>query len=179
MLNHVSKRGIRSLVVFTIFVKSTSCHSIIVKCSRQPSDKNGDLSNFTVWSNFYSIKAPKKPSVGGYQIYRSTSNTGGTEYGYRLIAATEGGGNSSQGRNNERDGVSNHRGLDCFHNSYFYRHRPKKTSKFSQCHWPLWEEFTGHRWIPITGACKITLQMFPFDDVIIYWDYYHDTLSSL
>ena len=32
-------------------------------------------------------------------------------------------------------------------------------------HWPLWGEFTGHRWIPHTKASNA--EMCPFDDVIM------------
>ena len=38
--------------------------------------------------------------------------------------------------------------------------------------WPLWGEFTGHRWIPHKG--QVTRKMFPFDDVIM-----HTALMSL
>ena len=34
-------------------------------------------------------------------------------------------------------------------------------------HWPLWGEFTGHRWIPCTKGQK-TRKMFPFNDVIVH-----------
>ena len=53
-----------------------------------------------------------------------------------------------QWRHNERDGISNHRRLDCLPNSLFWR-RPKKKIK-APCYWPLWGEFTGDRWIPRT-----------------------------
>ena len=33
------------------------------------------------------------------------------------------------------------------------------------CHWPLWGEFAGHRWIPLIKASNA--EIFPFDDVII------------
>ena len=47
-------------------------------------------------------------------------------------------------RYNDRDGVSNHRRLDCLLN-HLFRRRSKKTSKLRVSHWPLWGEFTGHR----------------------------------
>ena len=53
-----------------------------------------------------------------------------------------------QWRHNERDGVSNHRGLDCLLNRLF-RPRSKKTS--NSCHWLLWGESTGDYWIPHKG----------------------------
>ena len=45
-----------------------------------------------------------------------------------------------QWRHNEREGVSNHRRLDCFPNIYF-RRRSKEISKL---------RFTGDRWIPLS-----------------------------
>ena len=63
-----------------------------------------------------------------------------------------------QWRHNERDGVSNHRRLDCLHNRLFSR-RSKETSKF---------RVTGiHRW-PVDSPHKgpVTRQMFLFDDII-------------
>ena len=51
-------------------------------------------------------------------------------------------------RQNERDGVSNHQRLDCLLSCLFKR-RSKKKIKASH-HWPLWEEFTGDWWIPLT-----------------------------
>ena len=70
-----------------------------------------------------------------------------------------------QWRHNERNGVPNHRRLDCLLNRLF-RRRSKKASK-----------------LRITGLCEgnppvigrfphkrsVTREMFPFDDVIINW----------
>ena len=71
---------------------------------------------------------------------------------------------SLQWRHNERDGVSNHRRLNCLL-SCLFRYRSKKTSK-----------------LRVTGLCRgnppvaggfpsqpgpVTWKMFPFDDVII------------
>ena len=72
-------------------------------------------------------------------------------------------GNTLQWRHNERDGVSNHRRLDCLLNRLF-KHRSKKTSK-----------------LRVTGSCEgihrgsvdyphkgpVTLKMFSFADVIM------------
>ena len=37
------------------------------------------------------------------------------------------------------------------------------------CHWPLWGEFTGDPWIPRKKG-PATPKMFPFDDVIMYYN---------
>ena len=58
------------------------------------------------------------------------------------------GGRSLQWRHNERTGVSNHRRFDCLFNRLFIR-RSKKISKL-RVTVPLWGEFTGNRWIPLT-----------------------------
>ena len=65
-----------------------------------------------------------------------------------------------QWRLNERNGVSNHRRLDCLLNCLLGR-RSKKTSKL----WPLWGI---HQW-PLDFPHKepVTWKMFPFDDAII------------
>ena len=52
-----------------------------------------------------------------------------------------------QWRHNEHDGVSNHQPYDCLLNRLF-KAQLKETSKLHG--WPLWGEFTGHRWIPRT-----------------------------
>ena len=67
-----------------------------------------------------------------------------------------------QWRHNERDGVSNHRRLDCLLNRLF-RRWSKKTSKLR--HWPLWRRSTGDHWISL--AKSVTREMPPFDDVIM------------
>ena len=70
-----------------------------------------------------------------------------------------------QWRHNERDGVSNHRRLDCLPNRLF-RRGSKKTSKLS---------VTGlcEGKPPVTGGFPhkgpATRKMFPFDDVIMIW----------
>ena len=46
-----------------------------------------------------------------------------------------------QWRHNERDGVSNHRRLDCLHNRFFQA-QIKENIKAPR-HWPLWGDFTG------------------------------------
>ena len=53
-------------------------------------------------------------------------------------------------RHNERVSVSNHElpVRDCLLNRSF-KARIKENIK-APCHWPLWGEFTGHRWIPLT-----------------------------
>ena len=53
-----------------------------------------------------------------------------------------------QWRHNDRYGVSNHQAHDCLLNRLF-RRRSKKNIKAPR-HWPLWGEFTGDRWIPLT-----------------------------
>ena len=58
-------------------------------------------------------------------------------------------------RYNERDGVSNHQRLDGFLNRLF-RCRTKKNIKAPR-HWPLWGEFTGDRWIPLTKAENVSI----------------------
>ena len=69
-------------------------------------------------------------------------------------------GKSLQWRHNERDGVSNHRHLDCLFNCVF-RRRSKKTSKL-RVTGPLWGEFTGDWWIPVQGASNA-------ENVSIWW----------
>ena len=68
-----------------------------------------------------------------------------------------------QRRHNERNGVSNHRRLQCLLNRLF-RRRWKKTSKL-QRYCPLWGGI--HGW-PVYSPHKgpVTQKMFPFDDVI-------------
>ena len=50
-----------------------------------------------------------------------------------------------QWRHNDRDGVSNHRRLDCFLNRFF--HVQIKENMKAPRHWPLWGEFSGYRWM--------------------------------
>ena len=52
-----------------------------------------------------------------------------------------------QWRHNRRDGFSNHQPRDCLSNRLF---RQIKENIEAPRHWPLWGEFTGHRWIPLT-----------------------------
>ena len=52
---------------------------------------------------------------------------------------------SLQLRHNERDGVSNHQLRDCLP-SRLFKAQIKENIKVP-CHWPLWGEFTGDRWI--------------------------------
>ena len=74
---------------------------------------------------------------------------------------------TSQWRNNERDGVSNHQPHDCLLNRLF-RHRSKKTSK------PRVTGLCGgiHR-PPVNSPHKgpVTRKMFPFDDVIMSYSW--------
>ena len=74
-----------------------------------------------------------------------------------------------QWRHNERDGVSNHRCLDCLFNRFF-RRRSKTTSKL---------HVTGlcegiYRW-PVNSPQKgpVTRTMFPFDNVIMMLLYFY------
>ena len=55
---------------------------------------------------------------------------------------------SSQWRHNEYDGVSNHQRHDSLLNRLFKAQIKENINVPS--HWPLWEEFTGDRWIPRT-----------------------------
>ena len=66
------------------------------------------------------------------------------------------------------DGVSNHRRPGCLLNHLFWC-RSKKTSK-ALCHWPLWGEFTGDQWIPLTRASNA-------ENVCIWW--HHHGLFSV
>ena len=54
----------------------------------------------------------------------------------------------SQWRHNDGDGVSNHQPHDCLLNRLF-KVQIKENIKDPR-HWPLWGEFTGDRWIPLT-----------------------------
>ena len=71
-----------------------------------------------------------------------------------------------QRRHNERDGVSNHRLLDCFAQLFVYA-QIKGNIKALR-HWPLYGESTDDRWISLTkcqwhGRC-------PFDDgIMLNW----------
>ena len=49
---------------------------------------------------------------------------------------------------NERDGVSNHRRLDCLPNRTSAHEKNIKASRY----WPLLGESTGHQWIPLTNG---------------------------
>ena len=97
-----------------------------------------------------------------------------------------------QWRHNERDGVSNHQPHHCFLNRLFqaqmkeniksprWRLKSPASPLFPQPfiqaqmkeniksprHWPLWGEFTGHRWNPPHKG-PVTRKIFPFDDVIM------------
>ena len=76
---------------------------------------------------------------------------------------------TSQWRHSERDGVTNHRRLDCLLKRYF-RRRSKKTSKL--CVTGLCEG-TGDRWIaPESGSnaenCSIWLRHHIFDVMMLY-----------
>ena len=69
-----------------------------------------------------------------------------------------------QWRRNERDGVSNHRRLDCLPNSFCSgadqrKHQISASLAFVR----------GIRWWPVNSKRKrpVTLKMFPFDDVIM------------
>ena len=55
-----------------------------------------------------------------------------------------------QWRHDGRDGVSNHQPHDCLFIRLF-RRRSNENIKAPR-HWPLWGEFTGHRWIPRTNS---------------------------
>ena len=67
--------------------------------------------------------------------------------------------NTLQWPHDKSDGVSNLRRLYCFLNRLF-GHRSKNIK--APRHWPLWEEFTGHRWILRTKACDA-------ENVSIWW----------
>ena len=60
---------------------------------------------------------------------------------------------------NERNGVLNHRYLDCLLNHLF---KCKKENIKAPRHWPLWGESTGDRWIPLTKASNA-------ENVSIWW----------
>ena len=66
-----------------------------------------------------------------------------------------------QWRHNEHDDISNHWCLSGLLNCLF-RCRSKKTSTEALCHWPLWGEFTGGQWIPLTRASNVK-------NVSIWW----------
>ena len=68
-----------------------------------------------------------------------------------------------QWRNNEHDGVSNHRHHNCSL-KHLSRQGQRKNIKVPR-HWSLWGDFTGDRWIPRTKASNA--EMSPFDDVIM------------
>ena len=53
-----------------------------------------------------------------------------------------------QWRHNDCDGVSDPRRPDCFLNRFFQAQIKENTKALR--HWPLWGEFTGPRWIPLT-----------------------------
>ena len=53
---------------------------------------------------------------------------------------------TSQWCHNECDGVSNHQPHECL-----FKAQIKENIK-APCHWPLWGEFTGDRWIPRTNG---------------------------
>ena len=55
---------------------------------------------------------------------------------------------SLQWHHNEWDGVSNHQPHDCLFNHLFKAQSKENIQALR--HWPLWGEFTGDRWIPLT-----------------------------
>ena len=57
-----------------------------------------------------------------------------------------------QWRHNERDGVANHSRLDCLLKPFV--HAQIKEIVKAPRHWPLWGEFTGGLWIPLTKGQK-------------------------
>ena len=71
---------------------------------------------------------------------------------------------SLQWCDNERDGVSNHRRLECLLNRLF-RRRSKKTSNFASLALVRWIHW-GPGNSPYTWP--VTRKMFPFDDVIMF-----------
>ena len=70
--------------------------------------------------------------------------------GHSSICVLCGAFNQLQERHNERDSVSNHQPHDCLLNRLF-KAQIKENIEAPR-HWPLWEEFTGDRWIPRTKA---------------------------
>ena len=72
-------------------------------------------------------------------------------------------------RYNDHDGVSNHQPHGCLLNRLF-RRRSKKTSKLR-----ITGLCVGNSLGPVNSQHKrpVTRKMFPFDDVIMYFDYHH------
>ena len=60
--------------------------------------------------------------------------------------------------------ASNHRRFGCFSQPFVQAHI-KENIKASR-HWPLWGDFTGDRWIPLTKG-QYRGKKFPCDDVIM------------
>ena len=76
--------------------------------------------------------------------------------------------NTLQWHHNECNGISNHQHLDCLLSHLFMR-RSKKTSKLRvtglcEGNSPVTSEFPAQR--------SVTWKMFPFDDIIMFWDKY-------
>ena len=82
--------------------------------------------------------------------------------------------NPLQWRHNERDGVSNHRGLDCLLNRLS---RPRSNETSTLCVTGLCE---GVHWWAVVSPHKgpVTRKMFPFDDVIIHRIYFATSSNS-
>ena len=81
-----------------------------------------------------------------------------------LVSIRSWGISALQWRHNERDGISNHRRIDCLLNRLF-RRRSKKTSKLRVTDLCVgihrWRVNSPHKW-------SVTLKMFLFDDVIMW-----------
>ena len=91
--------------------------------------------------------------------------------GRYILAATCSISVSLQWRHNERDGVSNHRRLDCSLRLLF-----RRISRKHQSSVPLAFVRGIHQWLvnsPHKGT--VTWRMLPFDDVIMWWYVHHTT----
>ena len=102
----------------------------------------------TTASLYWTIFSAKAPSCGT-PPYNVTNIDGHLSiFTVPVLSYKRRGNEWRRWRHVERDGVSNHRRLDCLLNLLF-RHKSKKTSNAPR-HWPLCGESTGDRWIPLT-----------------------------
>ena len=108
-----------------------------------------------------------KIRLDGYPIWRKVYYTLILRESYKYTKAVIIMIGPLQWLHDERDCVSNHRYLGCLLNRLFRRKSEKKIQ--ATCHWHLWGEFTGERWIyPHKG--QVILKMFPLNDVIIQYE---------
>ena len=99
-------------------------------------------------SNMYiMVSQPKQWLLGDVSHWKAYSLTKVVGFYQRHLFSS----NTRQICHNEHDGISIHRCLDGLLNCLFRLRSGSENIKVP-CHWPLWGELTGDRWIPHTKA---------------------------